>query len=147
MQEHWSSATFCTNIPRQKNVLCVWSKIHILHFYFVRQKCLCSKCMQLKHTGWYSSIKQCMPFVWYGKVCNKVKFWCSLNLFLVGLKGWKPRMTQEKASPRNLHPLRSCGHKQERSWSLIFDAGGKCSTHRELARSSMGWQPYSLTVL
>ncbi len=39
MVEHWSSAIFFRNFPRQKRVLCVWPKMHILHFYFVGQTC------------------------------------------------------------------------------------------------------------
>ena len=37
MKEYWSSANFSRNHPRQKKVLCMWSKMHILSFYFVGQ--------------------------------------------------------------------------------------------------------------
>ncbi len=34
MEEDWSSANFFRNFPRQKKVLCKWSKMQILRFYF-----------------------------------------------------------------------------------------------------------------
>ena len=37
MKEDWSSANHLRNFPRQKKALCVWSKMQILHFYFVLQ--------------------------------------------------------------------------------------------------------------
>ena len=38
LEEHWSSANFVNNYPRQKKVPCMWSNMHILRFYFVGQK-------------------------------------------------------------------------------------------------------------
>ncbi len=35
MEEDWSSAHHFRNFPRQKKVLCLWSEMWILHFYFV----------------------------------------------------------------------------------------------------------------
>ncbi len=38
MEEYWVSANFFRNFPRQKKVLYILSKMHILCFYFVGQK-------------------------------------------------------------------------------------------------------------
>ena len=37
MEEDWSFANHIRNFPRQKEVLCMWSKKQILHFHFVGQ--------------------------------------------------------------------------------------------------------------
>ncbi len=64
MGMHWSSANFFRNYPRQKRVLYVWFKMHILRFHFVGQ--ILSK--HLKHVS-----------VSWG-VCGKM-----IALFFVGI--------------------------------------------------------------
>ena len=53
MEEHWSSAYFFRNFPRQKKVLSVWPTMHILCFYFVGQSCADGKWWQLWKLNYY----------------------------------------------------------------------------------------------
>ncbi len=88
MEDHWSSAKCLRNFPRQKKVLCMWCKMHILHFYFVGQMCSSAQmsCYTVRHKSFNSAPSitiiawQIVPQISPINVAKCAKVWYSILL-------------------------------------------------------------------
>ncbi len=101
MEERWSSANFFTNFPKQKKVLSVWSKMHILRFTFCGRNLkyqwpwfttynFCSKGSIFKRSGYQLVNLLTRMSLQEDKTCRRLIHYENMTLKIMH---WKTRVT------------------------------------------------------